>query len=171
MSNYVVLVQSANSVLGAEGLVIGDITEGGHTITNEVVDRVRGGKTGRGYGANAEEFTFTANKIEGDEGQEEVDAAIRNKEQLKVWLVPKKVTDGEHQNVIFGYTYVSEIGHSFDDEEDTVEYTLAVHYETAKDSLPKLPDSVLNPSTVADVEFETPGEYTGSYEERTNAGA
>ena len=32
MSNYVVLVQSANSVLGAEGLVIGDITEGGHTI-------------------------------------------------------------------------------------------------------------------------------------------
>lgn len=178
-SKYVVLVQSANSVLGSEGLVIGDITEGGHTITNEVVDRVRGGKTGRGYGANAEEFTFTANKIEDDEGQEEVDGAIRAKEQLKVWLVPRRVSQVQigdavetvagHDDVIFGYTVVSEIGHSFDDEEDTVEYTLAVHFETAKGTLPKLPDSVLNPSTVADVDFETPGEYTGSYEERTQA--
>lgn len=167
MSNYVVLVQAASSVLGSDGLVIGDVTEGGHNITNEIVDRIRAGKTGRGYGANAEEFTFTANKIEDDVGQQEVENAIRKKEQLKVWFVPKRVVDGKHKNVIFGYTYVSEIDHSFDDEEDTVEYTLAVHYETAKDSLPKLPDSVLNPSTVADVEFEAPGEYTGSYEERT----
>lgn len=168
MSNYVALVQRASSPLGAEGLVIGDLTEGGHTITNEVVDRVRAGKTGRQYGANAEEFTFTANKIEGDEGQVDVKAAIKNKEQLKVWLVPRRVVGDVHENVVFGYTIVSEIGHSFDDEEDTIEYTLAVHFESAEGTLPKLPDSVLNPSSVA-VEFEAPGEYTGAFEDRSNA--
>lgn len=172
------MVQASDSTLGSDGLVIGDVTEGGHTITNEFVDRIRAGKTGRTYGANAEEFTFTANKIEDDEGQAEVKRAIKQKKQLKVWFVPRRVsqvTIGDavekvagHDDVIFGYTIVSEIGHSFDDEEDTVEYTLVVHYETAEGTLPKLPDSVLNPSSVQ-VEFETPGEYTGEFENRSNA--
>lgn len=168
MANYIALVQRATNPLGAEGLVIGDLTEGGHTITNEVVDRVRSGKTGRQYGANAEEITFTANKVEGDPGQADVKDAIKNKEQLKVWLVPNRVVGDMHENVVFAYTVVSEIGHSFDDEEDTIEYTLAVHYETAEGTLPKLPDSVLNPSSVA-VEFEQPGEYTGEFEGRNDA--
>lgn len=176
-NNYAVMVQPANSTLGAEGLVVGDLTEGGHTITNEVVDKIRGGKTDRDYGTHAEEVTFTSNRVEDDEGQEALEEAIRNKEQIKVWLVNKrvkKVTIGnaveevDGHDAIFGYSVVSEISKSFDDEEDTIEHTLAIKVETAKGALPKLPESVLNPSTAA-VDFETPGEYTGTLENRTNA--
>ncbi len=173
-NNYAVLVQPANSELGAEGIVVGDITEGGHTITNEIVDKIRGGKTDRDYGAHAEEVTFTANRVEGDVGQEALDDAIRNKEQIKIWLIDKRVKEVtidaaqvDGHDAVFGYSVVSEISKSFDDEEDTIEHTLAIKVETAKGALPKLPDVVLNPSTAA-IDFEAPGEYTGSLENRDN---
>lgn len=173
-NNYVVLVQPANNELGAEGIVVGDITEGGHTITNEVVDRIRGGKTDRGYGAHSEEITFTANRIADDEGQVALDDAIRNKEQIKVWLVDKTIKtvtidagEVDGHDAVFGYSLVSEISKSFDDEEDTIEHTLSVKVETAKGPLPKLPESVLNPSTAA-VDFEAPGEFTGTLENKTS---
>lgn len=165
-NNYVVLVQPASNTLGAEGIVVGDITEGGHTITNEIVDKIRGGKTDRDYGAHSEEITFTANRIPGDEGQEALDNAIRNKEQIKIWLADKRLVADQHDTV-FGYSLVSEIGKSFDEEEDTIEHTLAIKVETAKGKLPALPDSVLNPSTAA-VDFETPGEFTGTLENKTD---
>lgn len=164
-NNYVILVQPAKNELGAEGIVVGDITEGGHTITNEVVDRIRGGKTDRNYGAHSEEVTFTANRVDGDAGQEALDDAIRNKEQIKIWLAKKTLTNGEH-DAVFGYSLVSEISKSFDDEEDTIEHTLSIKIETAKGTLPELPEEVLNPSTAA-VDFETPGEFTGTFENKT----
>lgn len=172
MSKYIALALPASAPLSAEALVVGDMTEGSHTITNELVESVKGGKTDYEYGANAEEYGFTANRIPDDEGQEALIQAIRNKEQIRIWLADRRIVkddaDADAHKTVFGYAVVGEAGHSFDLEEDTIEFTGNFKFESAEGYLPKLPDSVLDPSTVT-VEFETPGEYTGTLENRTGS--
>lgn len=163
--DLVVLVQPVSAQLGAEGLVVGDFTEGEHKISNEVRESIRAGLKDFGYGETEEEVTFTATHARGDKGQKAFLDAIKKKEQLKFWIVDKQLNaDGTTHNATFGYSVVEEYSYSFDDEEGTVEVTLKVKFNTAEGTLPKLPDSILNPSSAVEVKFEKPGERTGTLE-------
>ncbi|MDN3166375.1 phage tail protein, partial [Enterococcus faecalis] len=73
----------------------------------------------------------------------------------------------------FAYVIVEEHEWSFDDEDDKIEITAKVKFNSADGSVDSLPPEWLNPSAAAPtVEFEGMGEYTGTYEERTpSAGA
>ena len=62
---------------------------------------------------------------------------------------------------------MEEYGNSFDDEEDTIEVTVKVKFNTADGVFEELPASWLDASVAGTtVEFEKPGEYTGDLEER-----
>ncbi|PNZ47980.1 phage tail protein, partial [Staphylococcus intermedius NCTC 11048] len=67
----------------------------------------------------------------------------------------------------FGYTVVEDYAKSFDDEEDKIEVTLKVKFNTADGVFTDVPKSWLDASVAGTtVEFEKPGEYTGTLEER-----
>ncbi|MDH8795386.1 phage tail protein, partial [Staphylococcus epidermidis] len=71
------------------------------------------------------------------------------------------------------YVIVEEHEWSFDDEDDKIEITAKVKFNSADGSVDSLPPEWLNPSAAAPtVEWEDMGAYTDSYENRTpSAGA
>ncbi|WP_185160556.1 phage tail protein [Mammaliicoccus sciuri] len=170
MADYIAVVQPAvDNLPNAEGILVGDVTEGGHTISSELVEKIRGNKTDYSYGSVNEEITFTCNNVSGDKGQDQFKQAIKKLQQIKVWLIEKKKSAQGHKT-IFGYTVVEEYAQSFDDEEDTIEVTLKVKFNTAEDYLTDVPEEWLNPSELArEVEFEKIGENTGTLETKQRA--
>lgn len=167
MASYIAVVEPANNELpDAEGYLVSDLQEGEHNISAELSEKVTAGKTDYDYTSIAEEFTFTTGRIPGDKGQEQFKKAIKARQQVRVWLIEKKKQDGKYP-AIFGYTVVEELGNSFDDEEDTIEVTLKVKFNTADGGFETLPPSWLDPSVAGTtVEYEAPGEYKGSLEDR-----
>ncbi len=167
MANFIAVVEPANNELpDAEGYLVSDLQEGEHNISSELTEKVIAGKTDYEYSSIAEEFTFTVGRIPGDEGQEQFKKAIKAREQVRVWLIEKKKRNGKYP-AQFGYTVVEEYGNSFDDEEDTIEVTLKVKFNTAEGEFETLPQSWLDPSVAGTtVEYEAPGEYKGSLEDR-----
>lgn len=174
-SDKIVLAQPVDNVVGGSDftdLVIGDLTEGSHKIASEVIEKAKAGKLDFEYGTIEEEFSFTFNAIPGDKGQASLKRAIQNKLQVKIWIIDR-VFDPETQKhkAIFAYTVIEEYEGSFDDEESTIEITAKVKITSVEMDFPKLPESILNPSTAASVAAELPYEYTGALEVRTNTPA
>ncbi len=171
-SDLVVMVLPVSQPLASAAWAVGDFTEGSHKISNEVRESVRSGLKDFDYGVTEEEVGFTMNQVTSDKGQKAFKDAIRNKEQLRVWIVEKALlADGQNHNSTFFYAINEELEDGWDDEEGTREVTLKVKLNSAEGLFPKLPDAILNPSEAVRVAFEKPGEYTGSLENRTNAGA
>lgn len=165
-NDLVVMVLPASAPLESEAWAVGDFTEGEHKISNEVRENVRSGLKDHGYGVTEEEVTFAMNDITSDKGQKAFQDAIKKKEQLRFWIVEKALmADGQNHNSTFGYSVVEEHSRSWDDEEGTREVTLKVKFNTAEGPFPKLPESILNPSSAIEVKFEKPGERTGTLEE------
>ncbi|MCQ9305008.1 MULTISPECIES: phage tail protein [Mammaliicoccus] len=167
MASYIAVVEPANNELpDAEGYLVSDLQEGEHNISAELSEKVIAGKTDYEYTSVAEEFTFTTGRIPGDKGQEQFKKAIKARQQVRVWLIEKKKQNGVYP-AIFGYAVVEELGNSFDDEEDTIEVTLKVKFNTAEGGFESLPQSWLDPSVAGTtVEYEEPGAYKGSLENR-----
>lgn len=167
MASYIAVVEPANNELpDAEGYLVSDLQEGEHNISAELSEKVIAGKTDYEYTSIAEEFTFTTGRIPGDKGQEQFKKAIKARQQVRVWLIEKKKQDGVYP-AIFGYAVVEEFGNSFDDEEDTIEVTLKVKFNTAEGGFETLPPSWLNPSVAGTtVEYEAPGQWKGPLEDR-----
>lgn len=167
MASYIAVVEPANNELpDAEGYLVSDLQEGEHNISAELSEKVVAGKTDYDYASIAEEFTFTTGRIPGDKGQEQFKKAIKARQQVRVWLIEKKKQDGVYP-AIFGYAVVEELGNSFDDEEDTIEVTLKVKFNTAEGGFETLPPSWLDPSVAGTtVEYEAPGAFKGPLEDR-----
>lgn len=167
MASYIAVVEPANNELpDAEGYLVSDLQEGEHNISAELSEKVIAGKTDYEYTSIAEEFTFTTGRIPGDKGQEQFKKAIKARQQVRVWLIEKKKQDGVYP-AIFGYAVVEELGNSFDDEEDTIEVTLKVKFNTAEGGFETLPPSWLDPSVAGtNVEYEAPGAFKGPLEDR-----
>lgn len=168
-----ILMQPVDNKIGDAGLVFAGLQEGSHKFSNEVKEKPIGGKMDHDFGVSSEEIDISLDRIKGDPGQEQLIDAFRNKKQVKIWKGYKQVvvnpeTQAEEHDANFGYTIPEEIEDSFDDEGATLEATLKVKIETVPMKLPKLPDSILNPSSAAAaVEGELPGEYAGPLESRT----
>ncbi|PNZ29907.1 phage tail protein [Staphylococcus rostri] len=169
-SSYIAVCEPTNNTLGAMGLLVSDLKEGEKKISSELTEKIIAGKTDYSYQSVAEEISLTFGKIPGDEGQKQFEKAIKERKQIKVWLIEKKKRkDGYHS--AFGYAVVEEFGNSFDDEEDKIEVTLKVKFNTADGVFEELPPSWLDASVAGTtVEFEKPGEYKGDLEDRTATG-
>lgn len=166
MGNYIVVVAPEKNLIGSEGYLVAETSEGEHNVQNELKEKPTAGRMDYDYGVTSEELNFTHNKIPGDKGQQQFLTAIKNKEQIRVWKIDKRKTEQGYP-ADFAYTVVEEFGNSFDDEEDTIEVTLKVKFNTASGYFEVLPDSWLDPSAAAPkVEFEKPGEWDGKFEER-----
>lgn len=168
-----ILMQPVDNKLGDAGLVFAGLQEGSHKFSNEVKEKAVGGKMDHDFGVSSEEIDITLDRIKNDPGQEQLIDAFRKKKEVKVWIGYKAIvknpeTQAEEHDANFGYTIPEEIEDSFDDESASLEATLKVKVETVPMKLPKLPDSVLNPSSASiAVTPENPGEYTGPLSSRT----
>lgn len=165
-TGYIAVCEPTNNTLGVMGLLVSDLQEGETKISSELSEKIVAGKTDYSYQSVAEEINLTFGRIPGDKGQDQFKKAIKERKQIKVWLIEKKKReDGYH--AAFGYIVVEEYGNSFDDEEDTIEVTVKVKFNTADGVFEELPPSWLDASVAGTtVEFEKPGEYTGDLEER-----
>lgn len=163
--NYISVVRPAIDKLdNGEGLLLADLQEGGHTIEADLAEIVRAGKVDYGVNSTSEEIKLTVGHVLGDPGQEQVKKAIKNGEQLRVWVIETKKRNNKY-NALFEYVQAESYEMSFDDEDDTIELTLKVKWNSAEGGFDSLPEEWLNPSAAAEVvEFEQFGEKYGTYE-------
>ncbi len=163
----ILLVQSTDAALAAEGLLIGNLTENTYAIENEILDEST--KFGRivGYGQNSESFEFTAYGETGDPGQKAVLDAIKKKKQLKVWEVDINLNaDGKH-NAVFAYTIVESFEKSApQDGFVEVSATVQVIGDSQEGAIDPLPAEMIE---FARYGFEAPGAATGEFPEQTKA--
>lgn len=165
--DIVFLVQPKDAVLGADGYLIANQTEGSHSIENDMIDEST--KFGRivGYGQNSETFELTAYGESNDPGQEAILDAIRDKKQLKVWKVDLNLNDAGEHDAYFAYTIVESVEESAaQDGFVEISTTLQVINQSKKGTIPALPAAVLE---FAGYEFEAPGESTGEFPNQTKA--
>lgn len=159
------LVQSTDAALAAEGYLIGNLTENSYSIENDVLDEST--KFGRivGYGQNSESFEFTAYGERGDAGQKAVLDAIKNKKQLKIWEVDVELNETGAHDAVFAYTIVESVEKSSpQDGFEEVSATVQVIGATQEGEIPALPVELLD---FAKYGFETPGEATGEFPGQT----
>lgn len=169
-SKYIAVVQPANDTLtNGEGFILSDLQEGGHTISSELSELISAGKTDYAVDSINEEISLTVGYVRGDKGQEQLKRAIKAGEQLRVWLFEtKKREDGYHGT--FAYVLNEGYEKSFDDEDDKIEMTMKVKFNSADGVQQALPPEWLNPSAAAEtVKWEEIGEKTGSYENAQQA--
>ncbi|MFL0365380.1 phage major tail protein, TP901-1 family [Pseudobacillus sp. 179-B 2D1 NHS] len=157
----ILLVQSTDAALAAQGTLIGNLTENSYSIENEIVDEQT--KFGRivGYGQNSESFEFSAYGETGDPGQKAVIDAIKKKKQLKVWEVDiNQNANGKH-NAVFAYCIVESVEKSNPQDRFTeVSATVQVIGQTQEGELDPLPPEMIE---FARYGFEAPGEATGEF--------
>lgn len=166
-AKYIAVVQPANDQLkNGEGMLLSDLQEGGHEISTELSELISAGKTDYAVDSINEEIKLTMGYVRGDKGQQQLKDAIKAGEELRVWLFEtKKYEDGYHG--VFAYVMNEKYEKSFDDEDDTIEMTMKVKFNSADGVQQELPPEWLNPSAAAEtVEWENIGEYTGKLEDR-----
>lgn len=163
----ILLVQSTDAALAANGFLIGNLTENSYSIENDLIDEST--KFGRivGYGQNSESFEFTAYGEKGDAGQKAILDAIKNKKQLKIWEVDVNVNDGGQHDAVFAYTIVESVEKSApQDGFEEISATVQVIGATQEGTIPALPAEMLE---FAKYGFEAPGAATGEFPDQTTA--
>lgn len=176
-NKYIAALQIADKDLASklkedDAILLASLAEGGHTISNDLAEMITGGKKDYGRNSVEEEIKLTVDRVPGDKGQEALKESVKNFKQLRLWIWEVKKRDGKHHGT-FAYVIVEEHEWSFDDEDDKIEITAKVKFNSADGSVDSLPPEWLNPSAAAPtVEWEDMGAYTDSYENRTpSAGA
>ena len=152
----ILLVQPIDAIIGDQGLVVAEQTEGTHSIENELIDETS--KMGRilAYGQNSESFELTAYGVKGDPGQKAVLDAIRQKKELKVWEVDLVANEAGTYDAVFAFCLVESVENSSPgDNFIEVSATLQVKGDSVEGTLTTLPEGISQKSSY---EFETPGE-------------
>lgn len=168
--NYLAVVRPANDKLDAvDALLLADLQEGGHTIENDLAEIIRGGKTDYGVNAVSEEFKLTIGNIPGDKGIEQVKKAIKNGEQLRLWLYERNKRDDGKYHGVFAYTVPESYEMSFDDEDNKIELTLKVKWNSAEGTEDQLPPEWFAAAGAPTVEYESFAEKVGSFEDQEEA--
>ena len=148
----ILLVQAMDATDG--GLVVANLTENSHSIENELMDEQT--KMGRilEYGQNSESFELTAYGERGDEGQQAVLDAIRNKKKLKVWEVDTKQNESSEYDSTYAVCLVESVEKSSaNDSFQEISATLQVEGESVEGALTSLPAGVTSGTSAT---FEEP---------------
>lgn len=149
-----------------DAILVASLAEGGHTISNDLAEMIAGGKKDYSTNSVEEEIKLTVDKVPGDKGQEALKQSVKLFKQLRIWIWETKKRDGVYHGT-FAYVVVEEHEWSFDDEDDKIEITLKVKFNSADGEVDSLPQEWLNPSAAATtVEWEDMGEYEGTFEDR-----
>lgn len=150
------LVQSVNATIGSDALLPGFQTEGTWTRENEIIDEQT--KQGRivDYGNDSENFELTLYAGAGDAGQQAIEDAYEDKDQIKVWRVNLDLNANGKHDARFGYAIIENLELS-EPTDGFVEIstTLPIIGVTQKGELDPLPAELIEAAQYA---FETPGE-------------
>ncbi|AKS69758.1 tail protein [Staphylococcus schleiferi] len=167
---YLAVVRPAKDKLDPkDGLLLADVQEGGHSINNDLSEIIKGGKTDYSVNAVSEEFKLTIGNIPGDKGQEQVKKAIKNGEQLRVWLFEYNKRSDNMYHGVFAYTVPESYEMSFDDEDDKIELSLKVKWNTAEGTEANLPEEWFKAAGAPEVKYEKFGEKVGTFEQQSEA--
>ncbi|RIL72727.1 phage tail protein [Staphylococcus devriesei] len=170
-SKYIAAIQIADEALAStlkeeDAILLASLSEGGHTISNDLAEMIQGGKKDYGRNSVEEEIKLTIDKVPGDPGQEALKQSVKLFKQLRLWMWETKKREGKYHGT-FAYIIVEEHEWSFDDEDDKIEVTTKVKFNSADGSTDELPAEWLNPSAAAvTVEWEDMGQYKGDFENR-----
>ncbi len=154
--NIVYLVQAINDTSGA--IVPGFQTEGTFSSENELMDEQT--KQGRvlAYGNDTESFEITLYSEQGDEGQQAIKDAKRNKEELKVWEANVLKNDNESHDARFAYCLIESLEESnASDGFVEMSVTLQVRGQSQEGELTSLPSGAIE---AAQYTFEEPDSGT-----------
>lgn len=112
------------------------------------------------YGPTSESLEFTCYGESDDEGQKEVMRAIKDKKEIKAWLIDKTLKANEKHDAVFARCLIESVEKE-EPADGFVELngTLQVIGESKLGELDKLPDEFLNAGSY---DFEKPGETTGN---------
>ncbi|WP_437273255.1 phage tail protein [Staphylococcus aureus] len=169
--NYLAVVRPAETDLDpVESLLLADLQEGGHTIENDLAEIVRGGKTDYSSNAMSEEVKLTIGNVPGDKGIAAMKHAVQTGGQVRLWLYERnKRADGKYHGV-FGYAVPESFEMSFDDEDNKIELTLKIKWNTAEGAEDNLPKEWFEAAGAPTVEYEKFGEKVGTFENQKKAG-
>lgn len=156
----VLILQVEDKAKGDKGCIVGSLTETKHAIENDLADEQT--KFGRvlAYGPTSESLEFTCYGESDDEGQKEVMRAIKDKKEIKAWLVDKTVKENDKHDAVFARCLIESVEKE-EPADGFVELngTLQVIGESKLGELDKLPDEFLNAGSY---DFEKPGATTGN---------
>ena len=93
----------------------------------------------------------------------------KNGEQLRVWLYERNKRDDGKYHGVFAYTVPESYEMSFDDEDNKIELTLKVKWNSAEGTEPNLPPEWFEAAGAPTVEYESFAEKVGSFEDQTKA--
>lgn len=162
----ILLFQAVDAALGADGYVMGHLTENSYSIESDLIDENT--KFGRvlGYGQNSESFEFSAFAEKADPAQAAVLNAIKNKKQIKVWEVDIVPNDLGTHDATFAYALVENVEKS-SSQDGFVELsaTLQVIGSSVEGAIPALDPAVIE---FAQYGFEAPGDSTGEFPDQTS---
>ena len=170
--SYLAVVRPAESELDkVDALLLGDLQEGVHTIENDLAEIVRGGKTDYSSNAMSEEVKLTIGNVPGDAGIQAMKHAVQKGGQVRVWLYERnKREDGKYHGV-FGYAVPESYEMSFDDEDNKIELTLKIKWNTAEGTEENLPQEWFEAAGAPTVEYEHFAEKVGTFEDQKAAKA
>lgn len=153
------IVQDIDAVEGEDALLVAFQTEGTFSSENELMDEQT--KFGRvlAYGNDSESFELTYYKKRGDEGQDVIADAKKNKKQLKVWEVDATENGDGNHDARFAYALVESL-ESSNASDGFVEMstTLPIIGTSQEGEITALPQDTLDALKAMQYEFEEPGD-------------
>lgn len=164
-----VLRPAENELDKVDALLLADLQEGGWTIENDLAEITRGGKTDYSSNATSEEIKLTVGNVPGDPGIEAMKKAAKSGGQVRIWLYERnKREDGKYHGV-FGYSVPESFEMSFDDEDNKIELTLKIKWNTAEGTEDTLPPEWFEAAGAPTVEYEHFAEKVGTFEDQKKA--
>ena len=99
--NYIAAIQIADKKLASkltieESILLANFSEGGHTISNDLAELIKGDKKDYSRNSVEEEIKLTVDKVPGDKGQEALKESVKLFKQLRIWIWEVQKRNGKH---------------------------------------------------------------------------
>ena len=161
IKSKILLVQVTDNVLGASALIPGLQRDLEHSKSRS--NTTEGSKMGSITQAGALSETISGSFLfqKGDEGQKEMERAIDEAKEVKIWLIDPEVNADGKYDAKFGYAVIGDFTRSMPYEGvEEISVELAIQIQTVNGEFTALPDGIEDFIAYG---FELPGEYTGDH--------
>ena len=156
----------------AENYVFNGVTELSHEIENELKERQVGKKMDYEGGVVTETVSVTFPYDPIFKSDRDLKDAIKAGKQMRIWIIQNAVVKGtvdsaeaDGHNATFAYAIPESRSLSVDDEDETIEASFKIKFNSADGFEPKLPDEILDTELATQVAYERVGENEGTLEE------
>lgn len=165
IKSKILLVQVTDNVLGAPALIPGLQRDLEHSKSRS--NTTEGSKMGSITQAGSMSETISGSFLfkKGDEGQKELERAIDEAKEVKIWIIDPEPNTNDKYDAKFGYAVMGDFTRSMPYEGvEEISTEIAVQIQTVDGEFDALPDGI---EDFAAYGFELPGEYTGDHLSRT----